>query len=94
MLLTGQGKFRRSLLDVSLLEYALNKIDFLREIKNKALVVTCLDHIVNEYRFTYEEELLYCDDESHFLDELSDILGFNEVYISKFNESKYIQRYV
>jgi len=46
-----QGEFRRSILDLDLLEYGLSKDSV--GVKSKSLVITCLDHIVNEYRFTY-----------------------------------------
>uniref|UniRef100_A0A6M3JW66 Putative adenylosuccinate synthase n=1 Tax=viral metagenome TaxID=1070528 RepID=A0A6M3JW66_9ZZZZ len=88
-----QGEFRRSLLDVSLLEYAINKDDYIRESKNKNLVITCLDHIVNEYRFTYKGEIIYSNSTREFVNKIIDILKIYDVYISESNNSKNIIRW-
>jgi adenylosuccinate synthase len=78
-----QGEFRRSLLDTDLLLYAINKDDYIRNDKNKSLIITCLDHIENEHRFTHKENIIYCDNESDFVMKLQDILQIKYVYISK-----------
>lgn len=85
---TYQGPLRYALLDVSLLEYAINKDDFLRTTKNKALVITCLDQIKNEYRFTYQNALVYCKNESEFISKIATILNIETVYISASEDSK------
>lgn len=87
-----QGEFRRTLLDVSLLEYAINKDRLIRESRNKNLVITCLDHIENEYRFTYKGEIIGCCDEDDFVDKVSNILGIKNVYISSSSDSANMQR--
>jgi len=50
-----QGKFRTSVLDLDLLEYAVNKAFYGNHI-SRNIVVTCLDHLSN-YSLTYKNEL-------------------------------------
>jgi len=89
-----QGKFRRTLLDADLLTYAIWKDMGLCFKKNKyssiRLVITCLDHIENEYRFTYKGEIVHCLDENEFINKISNILCIPKeyVYISKSDEYK------
>jgi len=78
-----QGEFRRTLLDVSLLEYAIAKDERIRESRNKNLVITCLDHIRGEYRFTHKGEIVHCMDADEFIYSVSKILGIKNVYISE-----------
>lgn len=88
-----QGILRYALLDVSLLEYAINKDDYLRRTANKSLVITCLDHIENEYRFTYQNSIIYCKNEVEFIGKISSLLKINTVYLSNSDDSKYIRVY-
>jgi len=88
-----QGKFRRSLLDVSLLEYGMKKDYFMTDWKHKKLVITCLDHVVNDYRFTYKGDIVNCLNEGEFVDRVADILGIGTVYISKSNDSKNLEHW-
>ena len=84
-----QGKFRRSLLDVSLLKYALSKDPWIRTSTWKHLVVTCLDHVVDDYRFTYgsDNHIVKCRNEKDFLTRLSSLTGIADVYASHSAES-------
>jgi adenylosuccinate synthase len=84
-----QGDFRRSLLDLDLLEYAKEKDDHIRE---ATLVITCLDHVVNEYRFTYKGEIVCCDNEKDFVTRIAKILKCDKVLLSHSDESKNIDR--
>ncbi len=86
-----QGELRYALLDVSLLEYAINKDEYLRTMTNKSLVITCLDHIQNEYRFTYQNTLIYCKNETEFVSKIADILKIKTVYLSHSDEAEYIR---
>jgi len=86
-----QGKFRKSILDVSLLEYGINKDKYIRE-NPKNLVITCLDQ-VDEYTFTYDGLMVLCDDEDEFVKRISDILNIDSVYISKSNVSENIKKW-
>ena len=84
-----QGKFRRSMLDVSLLEYAINKdVSIYKNTKN--LVITCLDHIESNYGFTYKGNIISCSNETEFINKIANILRITDVYISKTNNSKNI----
>lgn len=87
-----QGKFRRSLLDVSLLEYVINKDEYIKFNKNKNLCITCLDHIVNEYRFTYDGNIINCNNENDFVKKIANILNIKNIYVSKSDESKNINK--
>jgi adenylosuccinate synthase len=86
-----QGEFRRTLLDVSSLEYALNKDEVIRESKNKNLVITCLDQIQDEYRFTYHDGLVYCRNEAEFVKRIAEILQIERVYLSHADNSEQIK---
>jgi adenylosuccinate synthase len=87
-----QGKFRKSLLDLDLLLYAISQDEYISKTKNRALVITCLDHIVNEYRFTFQSKIVCCDTEKDFIEKISRILKIPDVYISKSPYSKNIQK--
>lgn len=78
-----QGEFRRSLLDVSLLEYGIRRDEIIRKAKMKRLVITCVDHVVEDgYRFTYHGELFCCVDEHDFANQIGALLGIQKVYLS------------
>jgi len=74
-----QGEFRCSLLDLDLLEYAINSDGQIKHCENKTLVITCLDLIKNEYRFTYKDKIICCNDETDFIEKIADILKIKEV---------------
>ena len=86
-----QGEFRKSILDVSLLEYGINKDKYIRN-NNKNLVITCLDQ-VDEYVFTYNGLMELCKDEDEFVTRISDILNVEHVFISKSNISENIEKF-
>ncbi len=88
-----QGALRTALLDVSLLEYAINKDNYLRTTKNKSLVITCLDNIHNEYRFTYQNAIIYCENEAEFVSKIASILNISNIYISASEDSKNIHSF-
>ena len=88
-----QGKFRRTLLDVSLLEYAINKDIYVRQNNDKSLVITCLDHVVNDYRFTYNNEIINCINESEFVQKIKNILKIKHVFTSRSNDSENIRTF-
>lgn len=78
-----QGEFRRALLDLDLLKYAINKDDYIRRAKSKSLVITCLDLIKNEYRFTANGEIKIFLDEYEFVNAIKDFLDIHDIYLSK-----------
>lgn len=82
-----QGKFRRSLLDVDLLEYAINKDKNIAISKNKTLVITCLDHI-SKYRFTHKGNIVDCVNEEDFVTKIADILEIENVMTNNSPDSK------
>lgn len=74
-------------MDISLLEYAINKDEDIRKSKRKTLVITCLDHIINEYRFTYNGQIIFCDNEDDFVNKVGGLLKFKKIIISKSADS-------
>ena len=91
-----QGDFRRTLLDVSLLEYAIQKDEFLRKSNIKSLVITCLDHIKDNYDFTYQGELKHSLTEEAFIQDIYDILstqGIRDVYLSRGDEGNQLVKW-
>jgi len=91
-----QGVFRRSLLDLDLLLYGINKDKYIQLQQNKVnavLVITCLDHIKNEYRFTYNREIVYCTNENDFITKISNLLSIKHVLISKSPDSSDMEQF-
>ena len=82
-----QGVFRRSLLDLDLLKYGINKDDYIRNCPNKNLVITCLDHVLDEHRFTYQGKIVNSLSGQEFVEKISNILGIKNVYTSYSDES-------
>lgn len=77
-----QGEFRRSLLDVSLLQYAMRRDERIRNAKCRNLVVTCMDHVENEHRFVYKGEVVTCSSAEKFVAGVSALLGIDSAYAS------------
>jgi adenylosuccinate synthase len=77
-----QGSFRRALLDLDLLRYGIWRDRYIRENRNKILVITCLDLIENEYRFTRNKEIVYCDDQNDFVLKILDFLQIEKALLS------------
>jgi len=71
------------LLDVDLLEYAINKDKMIRHSEKKNLVITCLDHIEKHYRFTRHGKLIDSESKEEFIIKISNILNIKNVYYSK-----------
>jgi len=88
-----QGEFRRTLLDVDLLAYAILRDDFIRDSQSKNLVITCLDHIVDEWRFTYNGQIITALNENDFIERISTILCIDSVYISRGDSAKDIVKW-
>jgi adenylosuccinate synthase len=77
-----QGPFRLSLLDLDLLRYGISKDRYIRENHNKTLVITCLDLVENEYRFTIDKKIICCDNRDDFVSRILDYLQIGNVLIS------------
>jgi adenylosuccinate synthase len=87
-----QGAFRRALLDLDLLEYAVSKDALLRTTRNRHLVITCLDHVRNELRFTRRGRIVCCDNEKDFVGRIAAVLGFDSVYGSSSDDGETMRR--
>ncbi|CAK8720802.1 Adenylosuccinate synthetase [Candidatus Electronema halotolerans] len=85
-----QGQFRRSLLDLDLLEYAISRDDLIRSTKNRHLLITCLDHVQNELRFTRHGQIICCDNEADFVGRIATTLGFSSVFVSRSDDGSKI----
>lgn len=75
-----QGAFRKSLLDLSLLKYGIERDNYLRRNKEKQLVITCLDLVKNEYRYTIDGEIIAHADEDSFVDGIKKYLDIDIVH--------------
>jgi adenylosuccinate synthase len=87
-----QGEFRRGLLDLSLLAYAVSRDQRIRSAPDKRLVITCLDHIRDEYRFTWQNKIVFCNNENDFIRKIAEHLGIKRVFTSSSDDSKKIKR--
>ena len=84
-----QGKFRKSMLDLDLLKYAINK-DNCGE-NGTTLAITCLDHLDN-YKFTYEGKVIDCGNkEDDFINNISDILDIKWIIRSRSDKTENIE---
>jgi adenylosuccinate synthase len=79
-----QGQFRKTILDLDLLNYALQQdAKGVRGIQTKYLVITCLDQMV-DYRLTYKGMIIVSADEENFIQNLVSALNFKGmVYLSR-----------
>jgi adenylosuccinate synthase len=88
-----QGELRISLLDLDLLSYAIDRETLCTRYPHN-LVITCMDHIENEYRFTHEGKIVDCDNESDFVKKIKSILKIDgRVFLSHSPESKNIKMF-
>lgn len=74
-----QGRFRKSILNVDLLEYGLYKDDTQRA-DAKTLVVTCTEQMC-DWLFWYDGEVVQCANEVNFCLALQDILNMDHLVI-------------
>lgn len=77
-----QGKFRRTLLDLDLLEYGIIRDKYIHNNNKRKLVITCTDHIQNEYRLTANGNIKIFNSLDQFVNYVSDFLNFKTVLIS------------
>jgi hypothetical protein len=76
-----QGKFRRSLLDLDLLRYAVQS-DYLLTRLKFTLVITCLDLVVDHYALTCDETLYIFKTQDEFVEKIKNELGAERVLLS------------
>ena len=82
-----QGEFRRSILSLDFLKYAIDR-DRRLPGWNSNLVVTCLDHL-KEYTYTYGDLQVWKGTKESFLDGISSHLGIIKVFYSESNDSEF-----
>jgi len=71
-----QGVFKKSLLDLDLLKYGISKEPWLY-LPDCSLVITCLDLVENEHRYTVDGEIVSHPDEDSFVEGIAMELGIN-----------------
>ncbi len=79
-----QGEFRKTILDLDLLNYALEQDrKGSRKIQVEYLVITCLDQMT-DWRFTQTGNVFQCEDEKGFISAIVSGLNFKgKVYLSR-----------
>jgi len=84
-----QGHFRRTILDLDLLNYALeHDRRKARSVQNEYLVITCLDQMV-DWQFTHEGKVFKTDNETTFISAIVSNLNFEGmVYLSRSADNK------
>lgn len=84
-----QGQFRKTILDLDLLNYALEQdAKGVRNIQNKYLVITCLDQMV-DWRFTENGNVFQMKTEEEFITNVVSGLNFKGmVYLSRSDKSE------
>lgn len=75
-----QGEFKRSLLDLDLLKYGIERDYYISHSKNKSLVITCLDLVQDEFRYTVGGRIVTHLDQESFVRGISEYLGIDKVY--------------
>lgn len=80
-----QGSFRRTLLDVDLLQYALACE---KPHGNKKLVLTCLDHIGDDLRFTHKGKIIETTSPEDFATKIFELLKIESGFLSYSNKSE------
>lgn len=85
-----QGHLRISILDLDLLEYGISKDERLSKNRDN-LVITCLDHITEERKFTYNGGIVSCKTEDEFTIKVGAYLGFKKVYLSHTSDARGIK---
>lgn len=91
-----QGNFRKSVLDLDLIEYAIIKDTNILESNNKNLVITCIDQM-NVFSFTYKNVYYVFDNYKDLLNEIYNILSFLKIkslYYSDSDESINIKKFI
>lgn len=69
-----QGRFRRTILNLDLLEYALIRDNGIRNSKFNNLVITCLDHL-KEFKFIYKDKIFHSNTLQEFIINIVQILS-------------------
>lgn len=78
-----QGEFRKTLLDLDLLLYAMEKDPNIRVMSRRHLFMTCMDHVEEERRMFYDGNMFEAGDESNFWMKVHNVLGTKDVFTSR-----------
>lgn len=77
-----QGEFRKSLLDLDLLKYGIEKDNYIKTTKDKKLVITCMDLIINEYKYTIDGKVITHSNHLDFKESIADFLKIKKVILN------------
>lgn len=76
-----QGKFRKSILDLDLVKYGIEKDKYIKN-NNITLIITCLD-VIEDYLFTINGRLYKFKNEQDFIKEICSYLKISRWLISR-----------
>lgn len=76
---TRHVELRRSILDLDLLQYAIQKDPYLRETPRKSLVITCLD-LLDDFMYSLKDNVHKCNHMQQFVEEIQRYLKFEEAF--------------
>ena len=82
---TPQGKFRISLLDLDLIKYSISRDPYISSPQTDVeLVITCLDLVEDDYRFTLDGKIQEFKNEIEFVSAIQfELFQIKNVYISR-----------
>jgi len=86
----NQGAFRKAMLNVNLLQYAIDKDNF-NGVKH--LGITCLDHL-NSFDYIHDDEIVKCQSKTDFVSQVAGLLGITSIYTSETPDSKNIKKFL
>jgi adenylosuccinate synthase len=75
-----QGEFRRTLLDLDLLKYGMERDLRIKNSSNRQLVITCLDLVKDEYRYTVDGQIVSHSNEDSFVAGISKHLNIETIH--------------
>lgn len=75
-----QGEFKKSILDLDLLKYAIEKDEYIRTSFYRHLVITCLDLVKDEYKYTINGKIISHSSEDSFVKGISEHLNIGIVH--------------
>ena len=91
-----QGEFKKTVLDLSLLQYATYKDEYIRDnILNATLVITCIDQLNTRFpiTLTLKNDIKYFDNKNAFVKFIKNQLNVKEVYISESHYADDIRKF-
>lgn len=77
-----QGEFRRTLLDLGMLRYAVEKDSLIRQ-ATTTLVITCMDLVQSDMRLQDNGKVIECGSEAEFVGKVKEAVGASKVMISR-----------